>query len=111
MILIYLKKTVQKIAFGLPTDHPTENIGLQSYFTPKRSEFYQCERESTSILENDLIVKDGKNKFRGSIHKVGAAIQDAPSCNGWTYWHYKENGKFMPIDTLRERVRAQASAN
>ena len=23
----------------------------------------------------------------GSIHKVGAALQGAPSCNGWTFWH------------------------
>jgi modification methylase len=57
--------------------------------------------------DGNLIVKDGKNKFRGSIHKVGAAIQDAPSCNGWTYWHYKEDGKYQPIDQLRQKVRDQ----
>ncbi|MFN3937713.1 MAG: site-specific DNA-methyltransferase, partial [Gemmobacter sp.] len=26
---------------------------------------------------------------RGSIHQVGAAIEGAPSCNGWTYWHFR----------------------
>ena len=24
---------------------------------------------------------------RGSIHQVGAAVQGAPACNGWTFWH------------------------
>ena len=40
---------------------------------------------------------------QGSIHKVGAAVQGAPACNGWTFWHYEEAGGLMPIDTLRQR--------
>ena len=39
----------------------------------------------------------------GSIHKVGAALQGAPSCNGWTFWHVEEGGKLLPIDALRQR--------
>jgi modification methylase len=35
----------------------------------------------------------------GSIHKVGAALQGAPSCNGWTFWHTADG---TPIDTLRQ---------
>jgi len=45
------------------------------------------------------------NTYRGSIHKVGAAVQGAPSCNGWTYWHYKEGSRSVPIDNLRQQVR------
>lgn len=45
--------------------------------------------------------------LRGSIHKVGAAMLGAPSCNGWTFWHYMENGAYKPIDTLRERLRTE----
>lgn len=41
-------------------------------------------------------------KWRGSIHKVGAAAQRAPSCNGWDYWHLK-NGE--PLDSLRTQYR------
>jgi modification methylase len=41
----------------------------------------------------------------GSIHKMGAAAQGAPSCNGWTYWHYKDGEKLVPIDNLRQKVR------
>lgn len=42
---------------------------------------------------------------RGSIHKVGAALQGAPSCNGWTFWHYQSGSDFLPIDDLREKMR------
>ncbi|CRK75278.1 site-specific DNA-methyltransferase [Nereida ignava] len=44
---------------------------------------------------------------KGSIHQVGAAIEGAPSCNGWTYWHYKNEGQKMPIDVLRQQIRAE----
>jgi modification methylase len=29
------------------------------------------------------------DQVKGSIHKVGAELEGAPSCNGWTYWHFK----------------------
>src|SRR5271165_617717 len=38
---------------------------------------------------------------RGSIHQVGAAVQNAPSCNGWTFWHIERDGRLLPIDALR----------
>ena len=44
---------------------------------------------------------------RGSIHQVGAALESAPSCNGWTYWHYKREGKKVPIDLLRQQIRSE----
>jgi modification methylase len=39
---------------------------------------------------------------RGSIHKVGAAVQNVPSCNGWTFWHFERDGKLVPLDVLRK---------
>ena len=47
---------------------------------------------------------------RGSIHQVGAACEGAPSCNGWTYWHFARDGKLMPIDILRQQIRAEMAA-
>jgi len=44
--------------------------------------------------------------IKGSIHQVGAAYEKAPSCNGWTYWCYKKDGKHVPIDILRQQLRA-----
>jgi modification methylase len=38
----------------------------------------------------------------GSIHKLGATVQGAPSCNGWTFWHYESADGLKPIDTLRQ---------
>jgi modification methylase len=40
---------------------------------------------------------------QGSIHKVGAALQGAPSCNGWTFWHFEQAGSLALIDTLRQQ--------
>lgn len=47
------------------------------------------------------------DRLTGSIHQVGAAYEGAPSCNGWTYWHFKRDGKLIPIDTLRQQIRAE----
>lgn len=43
----------------------------------------------------------------GSIHQVGAALEGAPSCNGWTYWHFRRDGQMVPIDILRQQIRAE----
>ena len=43
----------------------------------------------------------------GSIHKVGALVQGAASCNGWTFWHFAVEGKPVPIDILRQKLRAE----
>jgi len=47
---------------------------------------------------------------KGSIHQVGAALEGAPSCNGWTYWCYKKEGKSVSIDVLRQQIRAEMQA-
>jgi modification methylase len=44
---------------------------------------------------------------RGSIHQVGAAVQGAPACNGWTFWHMKVGESLVAIDVLRQQVRAE----
>jgi modification methylase len=44
---------------------------------------------------------------RGSIHQVGAALEGAPSCNGWTYWQFKRDGQLIPIDILRQQIRSE----
>ena len=39
----------------------------------------------------------------GSIHGVGAKVQGAPSCNGWTFWHLESADGLTVIDTLRQQ--------
>ena len=49
--------------------------------------------------------------IKGSIHQVGAHMEGAPSCNGWTYWHFKRDGKLIAIDVLRQQIRAEMEAD
>jgi len=52
-----------------------------------------------------VVVADGSiraGELQGSIHKVGAAVQNAPSCNGWTFWHFERDGEWLAIDVLRQ---------
>jgi modification methylase len=53
--------------------------------------------------DGTLIADDVK----GSIHQVGAHLEGAPSCNGWTYWHFRKDGKQVPIDLLRQQIRSE----
>ena len=74
------------------------------------------------LLEPGTVLSDTRNRHtakvradgsiisshhRGSIHRVGALVQDAPACNGWTFWHLNVEGKKMPIDILRQKLRAE----
>ena len=61
--------------------------------------------------DGSLIAQNRLDNLRGSIHKVGATMQDAPSCNGWTFWHYEDKGKTLPIDALRQVIRDELSSN
>ncbi len=55
--------------------------------------------------DGTLIAHDVK----GSIHQVGAQLENAPSCNGWTYWGFKKDSTFVPIDVLRQQYRISMS--
>ena len=43
----------------------------------------------------------------GSIHKIGAHVQGAEACNGWTFWHIRKGQILVPIDVLRQQLRAE----
>ncbi|MCK5501651.1 MAG: site-specific DNA-methyltransferase [Tritonibacter mobilis] len=45
--------------------------------------------------------------FKGSIHKTGAHVQGAPACNGWQFWNLDVEGRLVPIDVLRQKLRAE----
>ena len=45
--------------------------------------------------------------LRGSIHQIGAALTNAPSCNGWTFWHFKQDDAWHPLDRLRHQIQSQ----
>lgn len=62
------------------------------------------QRHSARVRADGSIISD---EHRGSIHRVGAAVQDAPTCNGWQFWHLNLEGKLLPIDVLRQKLRAE----
>ena len=70
-----------------------------------RQELWSMNQKHKAIVRADgtLVGHD----TRGSIHQVGAKLENAPSCNGWTYWCYKTKGKFVSIDVLRQQIRAE----
>jgi modification methylase len=43
----------------------------------------------------------------GSIHKVGALLQQAPACNGWSFWHVETDHGLEPIDHFRRDLRSK----
>jgi len=45
----------------------------------------------------------------GSIHQMGAHVQGLEACNGWTFWQFEMNGTLVPIDVLRQQLRAGLS--
>jgi len=61
-------------------------------------------RHKAKVRADGTLIGDD---VKGSIHQVGAALEGAPSCNGWTYWSFKREGKIVPIDVLRQQIRAE----
>ncbi len=57
--------------------------------------------------DGSLRTADGQS---GSIHKLGALLQGAPSCNGWTFWHVLEASGLVAIDSFRQRHLAAGGA-
>ncbi|MDR9395608.1 site-specific DNA-methyltransferase [Roseovarius sp. SYSU LYC5161] len=62
------------------------------------------DRHKAKVRADGTLVGDD---VKGSIHQVGAALEGAPSCNGWTYWCIKRDGKRVPIDIFRQQIRAE----
>ncbi|MBN7786376.1 site-specific DNA-methyltransferase [Ponticoccus gilvus] len=60
--------------------------------------------QSAKVRADGTLIGDD---IKGSIHQVGAHLEGAPSCNGWTYWHFKREGKVVPIDVLRQQIRSE----
>ena len=47
------------------------------------------------------------SNISGSIHQVGAKIQNLPSCNGWDFWHFKEKNGSILLDEVRSQYRTK----
>ncbi|RME64226.1 MAG: site-specific DNA-methyltransferase, partial [Alphaproteobacteria bacterium] len=61
-------------------------------------------RHAAKVRADGTLVTTGAT---GSIHQIGALVQGAPACNGWTFWHFEQAGELVPIDVLRQQIRAE----
>ena len=61
-------------------------------------------RHKAKVRADGTLIGDD---IKGSIHQVGAHLEGAPSCNGWTYWHFVKEGKRVPIDVFRQQIRSE----
>jgi modification methylase len=111
---VYCEVAEERIAAALPLDES----GLKTMQSPKsqpRVAFGTL--VETGYVAVGTVITDKARKHRatvradgsllseahtGSIHKVGALLQDAPSCNGWTWWHLETKDGLKPLDSLRQ---------
>ena len=110
----YCQVARERIAAALPLDESALAI-MQSPRSQPRVAFGTL--VETGMIVPGTMLRDAKNRWqakvradgslehgtdRGTIHKLGATLQGAPSCNGWTFWHIEHEGAVKPIDALRQ---------
>ncbi len=112
---VYCEVAEERIAAALPLDESALKT-MQSPSAAPRVAFGQL--VETGFIKAGAVLTDKKRQFSatiradgsllcgahsGSIHKVGSLVQDAPSCNGWTYWYFvAEDGAMKLVDDLRQ---------
>ena len=85
------KRTAPKVAFGTLVETGWIDAGAA---------LCDRKRRHAATVRADGSLESGAHT--GSIHGVGAAIQGAPSCNGWTFWHIERDGELKPLDAIRQ---------
>jgi modification methylase len=90
------KREQPRLAFGVLVER-----GL----VPAGSTLVDARRRWAATVAADGTLRCGA--ATGSIHKVGALVQEAPSCNGWAFWHLAgADGRLTLLDELRQRALA-----
>ncbi|MFZ1989019.1 MAG: site-specific DNA-methyltransferase [Alphaproteobacteria bacterium] len=65
------------------------------------------ERHAARVRADGSLSVDGASgAATGSIHQIAAHVQGLDACNGWAYWCVKTKGRPVPIDQLRQKIRA-----
>ncbi len=98
------KRSAPRVPFGAVVEQGLLEPGSALY-APRRKHTAHVRADGSIAIKG----QDGAT-LQGSIHKMGAHVQKAQACNGWTYWHYEEKTGLKPIDFLREKMRARMKA-
>ncbi|WP_312846603.1 site-specific DNA-methyltransferase [Sphingopyxis sp. PET50] len=111
----YIAAALERIEMALPLDEST----VKTMMAPKAATrvafgtLVEC-----GMVAPGSVLTDAKRRWKavvrvdgslecagqpaGSIHKVGAGVQGAPSCNGWTFWHLDDGRQLRVIDAVRQ---------
>jgi modification methylase len=110
----YIRVARERIAAALPLDESAMTVMTTKRSAPRVPFGALVE---AGMIAPGVVLMDTKRRWRarvradssllcdaasGSIHKLGAELQGAPSCNGWTFWHVEREGRLESIDTLRQ---------
>ena len=111
----YCDAAIERIEAALPLDESAVVTMQSPRAAPKVAFGLLVEN---GYLAPGRVLSDSKRRYRalvradgslesvcgavGSIHKLGATLQNAPACNGWTFWHYDTPDGLKPIDMLRQ---------
>jgi modification methylase len=93
------KKAEPRIPFGALIERGLVNAGDRLYDPAQRI-------AATVRADGSIACRDAS----GSIHKIGAHVQGAEACNGWVFWHVRKGKALIPIDLLRQQMRAEMAA-
>ena len=111
----YIAAALERIEMALPLDEST----VKTMMAPKAATrvafgtLVEC-----GMIAPGSVLTDARRRWKavvrvdgsldcegqpaGSIHKVGAGVQGAPSCNGWTFWHVDNGKELRVIDAVRQ---------
>ena len=93
------KRNLPRVPFGSLIERGLIEPGMVLYDHKRR--------HSARVRADGSLVA---GQVSGSIHRVGAEVQGAPACNGWAFWFFEADGRLLPIDLLRQQVRAEMAA-
>ena len=111
---IYREAALERIELALPLDESALTTMQSPKAAPKVAFGTLIE---TGWIAAGTVITDNKRRMQatvradgslvsgsesGSIHGLGAKLQGAPSCNGWTFWHIEHEGELKPLDAIRQ---------
>ena len=110
----YREAALERIELALPLDESAITTMQSPKAAPKVAFGTLVE---TGWVAPGTVISDKKRRFvaqvradgslacgadSGSIHSLGAKLQGAPSCNGWSFWHIEHEGVLKPLDDIRQ---------
>ncbi|HEX3882295.1 MAG TPA: site-specific DNA-methyltransferase [Stellaceae bacterium] len=90
------KREAPRIPFG--------NLVERGLVQPGEVVFDERRRFSARVRADGTLISA---EHRGSIHAVAAQVQGVSAFNGWAFWHVDRQGRAVPIEEFRQRLRAE----